>query len=104
MGAYLGTKPLKPRRNTMNINPTEVKSVIPHLEVSESPIDTNGFTIGKKYPVHNVEGQGVTVLNDNKHERFVCIDGKDSAHIMHTTRNRFGMQQRSAGYFEIICK
>jgi hypothetical protein len=88
--------------DTLNISPTEVKSVIPRLAFSESPINTNGFTIGKTYPVYNVEGLGVTVLNDNGHERFVCLDGKETAHIMHTTKTRFGMQSRSAGYFEII--
>lgn len=92
------TEPNKP------LEPEDVKSVIPRLGFHSGIVSTNGFTIGKEYPVHSIVGRGVVVLNDNQHERFVCLDSGSSAHIMDTVKDLYGTRQHSAGYFEVVCK
>lgn len=67
---------------------------------------TNGFTLGRKYRAVRSEGNGVVVLNDNGHERFVLLDGSPSAHIKAASGNAKPREfpylfERSAGYFRV---
>ena len=52
------------------------------LDKSNPPTITNGFTLEKSYIVIREEGNGYVVRNDNGHERFVCMDGKPSPHLL----------------------
>lgn len=73
-------------------------------------IDTNGFTIGKEYPI--IKKVGVIgderlglVRNDNGHERLVFLDGSPCAHITKQFANldlfRCLRTQIVVGYFEV---
>lgn len=57
--------------------------VIPHIYPGEFASETNGFTIGRRYPVIDrvgAEKQVAVVLNDNGHRR-VILDRQPSPHI-----------------------
>ena len=60
---------------------------------------TNGFTIGKPYPIVQVNRWGSAhVINDNGHNRFIPTDGSSNAHLQY----RYGLEAHCAGVFEIV--
>lgn len=71
-----------------------------HVTDYQTQILTNGFTIGRAYEVIAREGIGYTVRNDNGHERFVSLNGHSAHIVVRAERDRYGMDQKSIGYFE----
>lgn len=88
------------------------KAVIPRVslgaKIAPSSLTTNGFTLGREYPIVGTEGQLAIVVNDNGHRRAVGLDGKLSAHIVAhyerpTGRPGYGYpMQKPVGYFEVV--
>lgn len=67
----------------------------PFLRPESVPLLTNGFTIGKSYPILRQEANVYIVVNDRGHERIIFTDGSLCAHIV----TRYG--NHPAGFFEI---
>lgn len=72
----------------------------------ENKVDTNGFTIGKRYKIVCNEFNGYIVLNDNGHQRFIMADGCISGHIVTKPTGQpmtsSFRDQIPVGYFEIV--